>query len=183
MSLKALPSILLTILVFNIVPIGQTFADEPSQRQISQLSQQKSVKISEQAVQELLDKIILATQERKIDDITKYFAPFIYSEITIKTDNLSETINLNGLEENRQFIDQRLQQIQSSESLFEDSQIRISEDETMAFIERDRLVNITNKEGKKFLISSEAEARLAIIEGELRIIAIDETAQVVPRPD
>jgi hypothetical protein len=52
----------------------------------------------------------------------------------------------------------------------------------MAIITRERVINITNTEGDNYIVASEAVAKVAPIDGKLRIFSILESAEVGRRP-
>jgi hypothetical protein len=147
-----------------------------------EIAESQSKKISEEQVKQLIENITKAGKKKDVEEISKYLAPFIYSEITVKTESASETIELNGIGEHQQYLKSEYQQVKETEELSESWQIDISADEQMAFVKRTRLVGVTTSDGRKLLISSDAKARLAIVEGELKVISMEEVAEVDLRP-
>jgi hypothetical protein len=115
--------------------------------------------------------------------VLKYYAPFVTSELTVKTGSSSETFELNGLKEHSAFLEGAFRGIKEVEVLSNAVDIEILASDEMAVIRRERLVNVTATDGKRYIIDSEAVTRVAPVNGELKIISIDETAEISRRPN
>jgi hypothetical protein len=72
--------------------------------------------------------------------------------------------------------------VSSVEEIDDYVQIRLSGDEKSAILKRSRLVNLTLKDGRKLLVQSDSTSRVAMVGGELKIISIEEIADVDVRP-
>jgi hypothetical protein len=64
----------------------------------------------------------------------------------------------------------------------DDFQISLSGDEKTALVRRTRQINVTLKDGKRILVMSTSLSRLAIVDGQLKIISIQESADIDVRP-
>lgn len=179
---KRLISVLLTTVALSALPFGIVVAKEETKLSNTQSNQSNSPKISEDKVREILNIIDKANEDRNIDEIIKYLAPFVYAEITVKTDDRSFTIKLNGIEEHRRYLEEQLKQVKSSETLKKYYQIRLSPDEQIAFVNTTKLSSITTTDGKRMLVDSDGEARLAFVDGKLQIISWNQTSEVDRRP-
>ncbi|MBR8827478.1 MAG: hypothetical protein DSM107014_06150 [Gomphosphaeria aponina SAG 52.96 = DSM 107014] len=182
MLINRLLSVCLAIFALNILGAEPATTQPNNEPPTTEFSPEQEGQITEAAVQELIDGIKLAGANKNVDEIIQYFAPFINSRVTIKTDAVTETIELNGIEEHRAYMENAYQTIQSSEALFDDFQINILSGGEMAKVYRTRRVNITTTEGKRLLVVSDSESRLALIDGKLQIVSIEETAEVDLRP-
>jgi hypothetical protein len=102
--------------------------------------------------------------------------------LTIKTDASTEIFELNGITEHKIFLEESYKNIKSIEVLSENWDVDILANNEMAIITRERVVNITNTEGDNYIVASAAVAKVAPIDGKLRIFSIQETAEVGRRP-
>jgi hypothetical protein len=66
--------------------------------------------ISEDKIRSMIAEIQGAIKTQNAAKILNYYAPFISSELTIKTGNRSETFELEGLKEHTEFLEQTFQQ-------------------------------------------------------------------------
>ena len=95
---------------------------------------------------------------------------------------MSEIIRLSGIDEHRAFFQETWQDVKSSEDVDDDFQISLSGDEKTALVRRTRQVNVTLKDGTRILVMSTSLSRLAIVDGQLKIISIQESADIDVRP-
>jgi hypothetical protein len=163
---------------FTPVTANPLIADlkQTSDRQMGQ-------KINETDIQTMIKGIQTAIKDKNTAAIINYYAPFISSQLTIKTDASTEIFELDGLTEHKRFLEESFKDIKSMEVLSENWDIEILATDEMAIIQRQRVVNITATNGKRYIIESEAVAKVAPIDGKLKIISIQETAEVGLRPN
>ena len=163
---------------FTPVTANPLIADlkQTSDRQMGQ-------KISEADIQAMIKSIQTAIKDKNTVAIINYYAPFISSQLTIKTDSSTEIFELDGLTENKRFLEESFKGVKSAETLSENWDVEILATDEMAIIRRERMVNITATDGKRYIVESEAVAKVAPIDGKLKIISIQETAEVGLRPN
>lgn len=137
--------------------------------------------ITEADVTQLLEKVEKALDENNFKEALKYVAPFIYSQITIKTDSITQIIELNGVEEHRIYLEKRAQKIKQ-EKIRDYDQINILPGEKMAIINSVSTRSITDEKGRRLFVIGEGKVRLGIIDGELKIISTEEIGDVDLRP-
>jgi hypothetical protein len=178
--LKRLSLIFLSVFAVNGFVLELVPVVAQNQQSLPESAENNSRKITKEAVQALVDGIKKAGEQRNVDEIVRYFAPFIYSQFTVKEGSVSQTFELNGREEHRLYLESRLKNVRESETVDEQVQIRLSPDEEMAFVHRTRTVSVTANDGQQMLVTSEAEVRLAMVEGKLQILSIEEIADVDP---
>jgi hypothetical protein len=142
-----------------------------------------AAKISEADMQAMIKDIKTAIKDKNIPLILKHYAPFISSELTIKTDASTEILELDGLTEHKRFLEASYQDVKSMEVLSENWDVDILATDEMAIIRRNRVVNIIGTNGKRYIVESEAVAKVAPIDGKLKIFSIQETAEVGQRPN
>jgi hypothetical protein len=140
-------------------------------------------KISDADIQTMIKSIKTAIKDKNAAAIVSYYAPFIVSELTIKTDSSTEVFELDGLTENKRFLEESFKGVKSAETLSENWDVEVLATDEMAIIRRERVVNITATDGKRYIVESEAVAKVAPIDGKLKIISIQETAEVGIRPN
>jgi DNA polymerase III delta prime subunit len=140
-------------------------------------------KISEAEIRSLIADIQAAVKNRDTREIVKYYAPFIVSRLTIESGDRSETFQLDGLKENEEYLENTWKKIRAIEVLADNWDVDILATDEMGLIRRERTVVVTDTEGKRYIVRSEAVARVAHVDGGLKIISIDETARASRRPD
>jgi len=102
-----------------------------------------------------------AIKDKNIALILKHYAPFISSQLTIKTDASTEIFELDGITEHKIFLEESYKNIKSIEVLSENWDVDILANNEMAIVTRERVVNITNTEGDNYIVASEAVAKVA----------------------
>ena len=162
-------------------PVGLAEESPRDNRRIL-LSQDESGTITEEAVKKLIEQVKAIGKSRDVEALLKYFTPFTYSEFTVNTDAVSEIIRLSGIDEHRAFFQETWQDVKSSEDVDDDFQISLSSDEKTALVRRTRQINVTLKDGTRILVMSKSLSRLAIVDGQLKIIFIQESADIDVRP-
>jgi hypothetical protein len=180
------PQLLALLIGLSILPgISPAFVRaNPQIAEVKQSSDRtQGQKISEAEIQGMIKDIQTAIKDKNISLILKHYAPFISSQLTIKTDASTEIFELNGITENKTFLEESYKNIRSVEVLSENWDVDILANDEMAIISRERVVNIISTEGNKYIVRSEAMAKVAPIDGKLRIFSIQETAEVGRRPN
>jgi hypothetical protein len=179
------PQLLALLIGLSILPcISPAFVSaNPQIAEVKQSSDRnQGQKISEAEIKAMIEDIKTAIKDKNISLILKHYAPFISSQLTIKTDASTEIFQLDGITENKTFLEESYKNIKSIEVLSENWDIDILANDEMAIISRERVVNITDTEGNKYIVESEAVAKVAPIDGKLRIFSIQEIAEVGRRP-
>lgn len=161
-----------------------TLAQEKQEPSLSVIAQQQNsqIEIKEEDVENLIKNTNKALENQNVAEILAYFTPFTYSEVTWDTDDKSETLKINGLEEHRQYLQDSFAKIKDSEVLFDDYQISFSNDGAIAYVYRTRVINLTMNDGRKIIVSSKGKTRLAMVSGELKIISIEQNSDIDLRP-
>ncbi|MFM8298994.1 MAG: hypothetical protein ACKN9A_11500 [Microcystis aeruginosa] len=180
------PQLIVLLLGLSFLPsISPSFVHaNPSIVQVKQSSNRNGgQKISEAEIKAMIQDIETAIKDKNIPLILKHYAPFISSQLTIKTDASTEIFELDGITEHKIFLEESYKNIKSIEVLSENWDVDILANNEMAIITRERVVNITNTEGDNYIVASEAVAKVAPIDGKLRIFSIQETAEVGRRPN
>jgi hypothetical protein len=146
------------------------------------LAQAQAETISEAALEKMVEEVKAAVKSRNLEALLNHFAPFIYSSFTVDTGISAETVRLTGIDEHKGFLETTWRDVSSVEEIDDYVQIRLSGDEKSAILKRSRLVNLTLKDGRKLLVQSDSTSRVAMVGGELKIISIEEIADVDVRP-
>jgi hypothetical protein len=146
------------------------------------LAQAQAETISEAALEKMVEEVKAAVKSRNLEALLSHFAPFIYSSFTVNAGISAETVRLTGIDEHKGFLETTWRDVSSVEEIDDYVQIRLSGDEKSAILKRSRLVNLTFKDGRKLLVQSDSTSRVAMVGGELKIISIEEIADVDVRP-
>jgi hypothetical protein len=165
------PQLIVLLLGLSLLPgISPAFVHaNPSIVPVKQSSNRDGGQtIKEAEIKAMIQDIETAIKDKNIALILKHYAPFIFE--------------LNGITEHKIFLEESYKNIKSIEVLSENWDVDILANNEMAIITRERVVNITNTEGDNYIVASEAVAKVAPIDGKLRIFSIQETAEVGRRP-
>jgi hypothetical protein len=144
----------------------------------AQMPRSSSAKISEAEIKAMLNALQVAGKNQNVGDILNYYAPFVSSKLTIKNGSSSETIELDGLKEHRAFLENAYKGIKAIEILSESADVDILASDEMAIIRRERTVAITATDGKRYLLDATSIARVAPVDGRLKVITVEETANI-----
>jgi hypothetical protein len=138
--------------------------------------------ISEAEIQQIFNDMMVATERKDVDGVTKYLAPFAVSVNTVRTlkaGNLSqEVVKLKRIEQQRNFIQQSFINVDSYDFLHYDVQVRVSPDRKTAFANVTSIVDVRTIKGPRFLVSSTGITKFALVEGQLKIISDEATTDV-----
>jgi hypothetical protein len=139
-------------------------------------------RISEAEIQQIFNDMMVATERKDVDGVTKYLAPFAVSVNTVRTlkaGNLSqEVVKLKRIEQQRNFIQQSFINVDSYDFLHYDVQVRVSPDRKTAFANVTSIVDVRTIKGPRFLVSSTGITKFALVEGQLKIISDEATTDV-----
>jgi hypothetical protein len=144
----------------------------------AQTPRSSSAKISEAEIKAMLNALQMAGKNQNIGDILNYYAPFVSSKLTIKSGSSSETIELDGLQEHSAFLENAYKGIKAIEILSESADVDILASDEMAIIRRERTVAITATNGKRYLLDATSIAKVAPVDGRLKVINVEETAHI-----
>ncbi len=178
-SLLIVSTVIMPFLFTNFSAIAQE-TQKPSS---ANLSIRENSIILEKQVEELIKNVDKAVENKDITTLLKFFAPFVVSEMTFNKDNYSYTIKLNGMEEHRIYFEESFKELKNREILFDDYQISIEANGAIAYITSNRVANYTTKDDQKIISSAKAKIRLAMVAGELKIIEIEQNADISLRPN
>jgi ABC-type lipoprotein release transport system permease subunit len=176
-------SVFLTVLTVHSSAFIPIVLAKPSLNSTSQfIAETSENQLTEQRVREFLKNIDKEVFEKNIDAVVKNLAPFIQSKITVEKGSRSVTIELNGIEETRNYLEESIKNIKSTEELDKSLKIEIYPNDNFAIVSRIRTADVTLNDGKRMIISSQGKARVALIDRELKIIAWEQISQVDRRP-
>ncbi len=150
---------------------------------IKQTTRSGSEKIREAELKTMAADIESAIKNKNAAGILKYYAPFATSKLTVKVGSSTETFELDGLKEHTAYLEGAFKGIKDIEVLSNAMDVAILASDEMALIRRERTVNVTANDGKRYIIESSAVARVAPVDGKLKIVSLEETAEVSRRPN
>jgi ABC-type lipoprotein release transport system permease subunit len=176
-------SVFLAVLALNNPAFFPGVSASPLLNSASQFRAEKSEnQLTEEQIREFIKNIDQEILDKNIDAVVKNLAPFIQSKITVEKDSRSLTLELNGIEENRNYLQESIKNIRSTEELEKSLKIEIYPNDNFAIVSRIRTADVTLNDGKRMIISSQGKARVALIDRELKIIAWEQISQVDRRP-
>lgn len=138
--------------------------------------------LTEEGVRQMMAKIEQAEQQEDIKTLLSFLAPFIVSEITVTTDEQTTTRMLAGMAEHQDLLQRSYDRVTKREILEKRTQVRLTEDGQLAIVKRRSLRAITTQEQKKFFSFSEDTIRVAMINGQPRIVSISSNGWLEERP-
>ncbi len=146
------------------------------------MAQKDSEEITEEEVREFLAILNQATKDQDVEKVLEYLVPFSYSKITLTSGSDLRSFELNTLADHRLYLEEQVKAIQSSEDTDNYVQIKISADGKVAFFNQKETSTITLTDGRRMLVVSEGKGRIARVDGKLRLISWEQTADVDLRP-
>jgi hypothetical protein len=132
-------------------------------------------RISEDEITQIFNDMMVATERKDVDGVTKFLAPFAVSVNTVRTLKAGkvsqEVVLLKRLEQQRSYIQQNFINVDSYDFLYYDVKVRVSPDRKTAFANVTSIVDARTIKGPRLLISSTGTTKFALVEGELKIIS------------
>jgi ketosteroid isomerase-like protein len=152
-----------------------------------QLTAQASVssnpkKVTEAEISRVGKEIRQAIANEDIDGAIKHLAPFIYSEVQVRTEVGAETNYVSGIEAHRDLIAKAFDKVNETETLSEQNVIRVSDDGNVGMVTTIKLETTTTEDGQAMMIASVEETRFGYVGDQLMVIAHEGRMRVDPRP-
>jgi hypothetical protein len=173
------------ILTVGLACLPPAMAGEKNKQQFVETSDRSDRMISEEEIKQIFNDMMVATERKDVEGVTKYLAPFAVSANTVRTlkgGNISqEVMRLKRLEQQRSYIQQSFINVDSYDFLYYDVKVRVSPDRKTAFANVTSIVDTRTIKGPRLLISSTGTTKFALVEGQLKIIS-DEAITDVESP-
>lgn len=138
--------------------------------------------ISEDEVRQALEQIRSALQEKNLEGVMEFIAPFAYSEVIIDTDDSTRIVELEGKDKHRLFFEQGLTRIQESEDFGRQVRVSISSDGNVATATVYSVAGVTATDGKRFLSTENDTIRFGLVDERLMIVSTTLETTLAPRP-
>ena len=181
---KLLPKLLMIFLIssWSLTLPSVTAAKELRSPQLIVQNSSQSSQLNEQIIRQTLKAIEIADRNEDLEELLKFLAPFVVSEVTVESEEKSVTTNLEGIEAHREFLEKTFKLVKKSEVINQYLSIRMTPDEQLAVVTWIRVEEITTEEGKQFLSSGTDTIRFAWIDGRPMIVSLKIQGWIAERP-
>jgi hypothetical protein len=131
-----------------------------------------SNQLTEENIRNVLALMQSAQNKENLEDLLKYVAPFVSSEITINGDSGSTTIILDGIEKHRALLKDLFALIKSREVLSQKVKIRLSDDNTVGIATIYTVKAIKTEDGKNIIASDVDTLRFAWLNNQPTVVSL-----------
>ncbi|MBE9169096.1 hypothetical protein IQ238_16755, partial [Pleurocapsales cyanobacterium LEGE 06147] len=128
--------------------------------------------LSEENIRQTLEAIQKAQKAKDIEGVLQYVAPFVYSEVTVESNERTLTVNLAGKDEHRELLEKTFAQIQESKALNRQIEISVTPDGQMGTATISTVKEIATQDGRRFFSSSTDTIRFGWIDEHPEIVSM-----------
>lgn len=144
----------------------------PKPQSSVQLVAQTSNQLSQDSINKILKEIQAAQQQKDVEGVLKFVAPFVVSNITVESGRKQVTMELEGKDEHRQLLKETFDGIKQSEIVNQRIIINLYQDGQLGIAKVFTVKKITSKDGKQFFSSSNDTIRFALIDNQPMIVSM-----------
>lgn len=183
MKKHSLINVIITSLIASQVVILANMAKAESINSLKPLlTAQKTTELTEEGINAVMTSIEKAEKEENVEQLMTFLSPYIFSSITVESNDTSITTMVEGKQSHEDFLKNNFNRVKEREYIESYTTTKIAEDGQMAIVTRIRASNITNQEGKKYVSLSTDKIRFALIDNEPKIINLDVKGWLEERP-
>lgn len=157
----------------EIVPLNQAIAQVGS----------SAKQIKENELRETAKTLDQAWKKRDLSAVMKFIAPFAISKVVYEYESGSQTINLEGKESHKEFVEKVFKDIKSSDVSELQAQFRVSSDGNVGTVTTQSVAFISTAKGNKYIVTSDEVFNFAIVGDQMMLISFTSKNRLDPRPD
>lgn len=174
--------IITSLITCQVVIIANIVKAEPINSLKPVLTAQKTTELTEEDITAVMASIEKAEKEENIEQLMTFLSPYIFSSITVESNDTSVTTMIEGKQSHEDFLKNNFSRVKEREYIESYITTKIAKDGQMAIVTRIRASNITNQEGKKYVSLSTDKIRFALIDNKPQIINLDVKGWLEERP-
>jgi hypothetical protein len=166
---------------FNANP---TFAADKEKQLVIESPDRGSQKISEADIRAIMEDMKMQTERKSADGVVKAMTPFVYSDGYLKSPGGMgvEQYRIKGIETHRANTFESFASVKNLKYLYYKVDVNVSPDGKTAYAIDKSLVDLQLLGGQRFLLSSAGITKFALVNGEIKIIYNDGTAEIDSAP-
>jgi hypothetical protein len=143
---------------------------------------QPSGQLTEENIRQVLTEIESALTKKNIEDVLKFVAPFVYSEVTVESNDRTLVTRLEGKAELRDLLKEIFTRTRESKVMERQTKIKITSDGQLGIATITTVKEIATLDKKRYFESSTDTIRFAWLDNQPTIVAVTIKGWLAERP-